>query len=98
MLEARLELAQRFAKQSRPRSGCSMEDCGFSDASEKDFLTSFDIGSTLTVARWLILSGGVAHKGPYIGVNSEAGQSLFLKRSFSRHARVLQPSSTNLIL
>lgn len=75
-----------------------MEDCGFSDASEKDFLTSFDIGSTLTVARWLILSGGVAHKGPYIGVNSEAGQSLFLKRSFSRHARVLQPSSTNLIL
>lgn len=52
-----------------------------------------------TVARWLILSGGVAHKGPYIGVNSEAGQSFFkTKRSFSRHARVLQPSSSNLIL
>ena len=31
-----------------------------------------NVSDSQSVTRWLILSGGVAQKGPYVGVNSEA--------------------------
>ena len=52
LLEARLELAQRFAKQSRPRSGCSMEDCGFVMLQRRIF------GHLLTLEALSLLQGG----------------------------------------